>query len=91
MVLTITSVAYGLVLHFILVWFESDLKPYRGIEQAVFYFFSQVIAECVRGALDWSFRRVSAALAGYRDRSNARKIAATKAEQDALMNKGLLD
>ena len=87
---------YGLVLHFILVWFESDLAPYRGIEQAVFYFFSRVIAECVRGALDRSFSRVSAALARHRDRSNARRILAAAqaeldAQRDALTNKDLLD
>jgi hypothetical protein len=64
--LVFTVVVFEVVLHVILSGFESYLTRYKGVEPAVFYFFSQVIAECIRIANGLRFRFVSAALKRFR-------------------------
>ena len=49
-----------------LLGFESSLTRYKGVEPAVYYFFSQAIAECIRVANGLCIRFVSAALQRFR-------------------------
>jgi hypothetical protein len=70
-----TAFVYGFTTHVILLGFESSLTRYKGVEPAVFYFFSQAISECIRVAKGLYIRFVSAALQrfrfGARDRDQA--------------------
>ena len=47
-VLTLTALVRGVLIHFILLWFDRVLMRDKGIEPAVFYFVSQATAECIK-------------------------------------------
>ena len=48
--LLLTAFVYGVAINILFLGFESYLTRYKGVEQAVFFFFSQAIAECYKVA-----------------------------------------
>ena len=70
--LLLTAFVYGVVIIIILLGFESYLTRYKGVEQAVFFFFSQAIAGCIRVARGFCIRFVLAALKLFRPSARGR-------------------
>ena len=82
--LLLTAFVYGVAIHILLLGFERYLTRYKGVEQAVFFFFSQAIAGCIRVAWGLFIRFVLAALEpvrpGARDRDQEQE------DKDHLLN-----